>query len=124
MGIEVVRGSSLIDNSPMYLKNIIPLVLLVCLLAQTANALDVEPRRWSHLPLDTHFVGIAYHYGGENEVNGVSKDNRGENQAWGASIAYPLNRQLGVSLTYIENRTQESTGLDSESLAFGVAFSF
>lgn len=69
-------------------------------------------------------VGVAYDYGGENEVNGVSKDNRGENEAWGASIAYPLSRRLGVSLTYIETRTQESTGLDSESLAFGVAFSF
>jgi len=69
-------------------------------------------------------VGVAYDYGGENEVNGVSKDNRGENEAWGASIAYPLSRRLGVSLTYIETRTQESTGLDSESLAFGVSFSF
>jgi hypothetical protein len=69
-------------------------------------------------------VGVAYDYGGENEVNGVNKDNRGKNEAWGASIAYPLSRQLGVSLTYIETRTQESTGLDSESLAFGVALSF
>jgi hypothetical protein len=69
-------------------------------------------------------VGAAYDYGGENEVNGVSKDNRGENVAWGALIAYPLSRRIGISLTYIENRTQESTGLDSESLAFGVAFSF
>jgi len=46
-------------------------------------------------------VGVAYDYGGENEVNGVSKDNRGENEAWGARIAYPLSRRLGVSLTYI-----------------------
>jgi len=44
----------------MNFKNISLLMLLACLLTQTASALDVEPRRWSHLPLDTHFVGMAY----------------------------------------------------------------
>jgi hypothetical protein len=41
----------------MYFKKLIFPVLLVCPLTQTANALDVEPRRWSHLLLDTHFIG-------------------------------------------------------------------
>ena len=27
---------------------------------QTAQALDVEPRRWSHLPVGTSFIGMAY----------------------------------------------------------------
>lgn len=69
-------------------------------------------------------IGVAYDYGGETEVNGVDKDNNKRDEAWGATIAYPLSRQAGVSLSYIETRTRESTGLDSESLALGVAFSF
>ena len=69
-------------------------------------------------------AGIGYDYGGENEVNGVDKDNRRQNEAWGASINYPLSRRLGVSLRYIETRSQEATGFDSESLALGVAYGF
>jgi hypothetical protein len=69
-------------------------------------------------------VGVAYDYGGENEINGEGKDNHQQNEAWGATIAYPLSRRLGVSLSYIETRTQESTGLDSESVALGVSFAF
>ena len=57
-------------------------------------------------------------------MNGVDKDNRKKNEAWGATIAYPLSRQAGVSISYIETRTRESTGLDSDSLAAGIAFSF
>ena len=44
----------------MYLKHICLLVFLSCLLTQTADALDVVLRRWGHLPLDTHFVGLGY----------------------------------------------------------------
>ena len=25
-----------------------------------ADAQELEPRRWSHLPIDTNFVGLAY----------------------------------------------------------------
>ena len=69
-------------------------------------------------------VGAAYDYGGENEINGVDQDNHKQNTAWGASFAYPLNRQLGVSLGYLKTRTEESTGFDSESFSAGIAFSF
>ena len=69
-------------------------------------------------------VGVAYDYGGENEINDVDKDNHRQNTAWGVSIAYPLNPRLGVSLGYHETRTEESTGFDSESLAVGIALSF
>jgi hypothetical protein len=60
-------------------------------------------------------AGIAYDYGGESEVNGDNKDNRQQNEAWGANISYPLSRRVGVSLLYIETKTKRSTGLDSES---------
>ena len=50
----------MIDNNPMNFKNFSLLVLLACLLTQTANALDVDLRRWGHLPVDAHFMGLAY----------------------------------------------------------------
>jgi hypothetical protein len=32
------------------------------LLALPCHAQDIEPRRWSHLPLDTNFLGVGYAY--------------------------------------------------------------
>jgi len=69
-------------------------------------------------------VGVAYDYGGENEVNGDDLDNRQQNTAWGGSFAYPLSPRLGVSFGYIKTRTEESTGRDSESYAAGIVYSF
>ena len=83
----------------------------------TSATYNFEPGFWVG-------AGVAYDYGGESEVNDVDKDDRQQNTAWGVSITYPLNRWIGVSLRYIETRTQESTGLDSESLALGFALSF
>lgn len=36
--------------------------LYLLLLALPCSAQDIEPRRWSHLPLDTNFLGVAYAY--------------------------------------------------------------
>jgi hypothetical protein len=36
--------------------------LCLLLLALPCSAQDIEPRRWSHLPLDTNFLGVAYAY--------------------------------------------------------------
>jgi hypothetical protein len=30
--------------------------------ALSCHAQDIEPRRWSHLPLDTNFLGVGYAY--------------------------------------------------------------
>ena len=69
-------------------------------------------------------VGYAYDYGGESEVNGIKKDNRQQNVAWAASIAYPLSRRAGAKFSYVETETRESTGLDSQSLALAFSVRF
>lgn len=83
----------------------------------TTAAYTFRPGLWAS-------VGYAYDYGGESEVNGVKKDNRQQDVAWAVSIAYPLSRRAGVTFSYIETETRESTGLDSRSigLAFSVRF--
>ena len=90
------------------------LVLLAIVIASVAYSF--KPGLWAG-------VGIGYDYGGESEVNGDNKDNRQQNEGWGATISYPLNKRTGVSLFYFETRTQESTGLDSEGLTVSLSFS-
>jgi hypothetical protein len=37
-------------------------LLGLLLVALPCHAQDIEPRRWSHLPLDTNFLGVGYAY--------------------------------------------------------------
>jgi hypothetical protein len=69
-------------------------------------------------------AGFGYDYGGENSVNGISSDNRMQDIGWALSLAYPINRRSGISFKYIGTRTQESTGLDSDSLSIGLSYSW
>ncbi len=64
-------------------------------------------------------ASVGYGYGGESTVNGVEKHDRKGNLAWALSFSYPITRQLGVKVAYIGTRTQESVGLDSDTIAVG-----
>ena len=64
-------------------------------------------------------ASVGYGYGGESTVNGVEKHDRKGNLAWALSLSCPITRQLGVKVAYIGTRTQESVGLDSDSIAVG-----
>lgn len=66
-------------------------------------------------------ASAGYGYGGQSTVNGVEKDDRKENLAWALSLGYPITRQLGVKVAYVGTRTQESVGLDTDTIA--VSFS-
>jgi len=67
-------------------------------------------------------ASFAYDRGGETTINGVDKDDRQQDIAWALSVAYPLSRTMGLKATYIGSRTQESTGLDSETLSVSLAY--
>ena len=69
-------------------------------------------------------ISYGYDYGGEATVNDVEKDNRQQNEAWAMSLTYPLSPTAGVKLAWIQTKTKDSAGLDSESLAVGFIFSF
>ncbi len=95
------------------------------------NSLEQEPLYIIHGHLIHTFrpgfwvgASIGYDYGGENSVNGVDRDDTQQNIAWALSFAYPINRYSGISVKYIGTRTQQSTGLDSETLSAGLSIAW
>lgn len=67
-------------------------------------------------------ISIGYDYGGENRLNGVDKNDTSQNIGWKLSYAHPINRFLGIKITYLGTRTQESTGSDTDTLAGVISF--
>jgi len=93
------------------------------------NELEQDPL----YTLQTHLVytfrpgiwtaaGIGYAYGGESILNGEEKNDRKGNLVWAISMGYPITRQLGVKVVYLNTRTQETVGQDADSLAVGFSF--
>ncbi|MEA1947034.1 MAG: transporter [Thermodesulfobacteriota bacterium] len=87
------------------------------------NTLEQKPLYIIHCHLIHTFrpglwvgASVGYDYGGENSINGIDKDDKEQNVAWAFSFAYPINRYSGIKVAYIGTRTQESTGLDSDTL--------
>ncbi len=69
-------------------------------------------------------ISAGYDYGGENRLNGVDKDDTKQNIGWKLSYAHPINRYLGLKVTYLGTRTQESTGSDTDTLAVNISFAW
>jgi hypothetical protein len=66
-------------------------------------------------------ASASYDYGGRSKINDVQKDDRKQNLGWALSFGFPLNRHLGVKVAYVGTRTQEDTGIDSDSLIVGAS---
>lgn len=64
-------------------------------------------------------LSAGYDYGGRSTVDGVEKNDRKQNVGWAVSLGFPVARNLGFKLAYIGTRTQESTGIDSDTYAVG-----
>ena len=68
--------------------------MLACAVSNQALAQDLEPRRWTHLPVDTHTVGIGY--SGKtsdiffNPLIGIT-DGTADVNAWLARYGYSFN---------------------------------
>ncbi len=92
------------------------------------NTLEQDPLFITHAHLIYTFrpgfwagVSAAYDYGGETSINGVEKKDRRQDTAWAMNVAYPITVRSGIRLTYINTRTLESTGLDSDTLAVSLS---
>jgi hypothetical protein len=73
---------------------------------------DFRPGVWAGL-------SAGYNHGGKSTVDGTKKDDLKQNLAWALSFGFPLSRHLGVKVAYAGTRTQERTGVDSDTLAIG-----
>lgn len=93
------------------------------------NTLEQEPLYilQSHIiytfsPGQRAFFSVGYDYSGENKLNGVDKDDTKQDIGWKLSYAHPVNRYLGVNVSYLGTRTQVSTGADSDTRVLGMSF--
>lgn len=68
-------------------------------------------------------AGVGYGNGGRTIVNGVPRDNRQENWRIGATIAYPFNKQHGISLT-LGSGFNQGAGADFDTIALGYRFAW
>ena len=92
------------------------------------NKLEQEPLYIIHGHLIYTFrpgvwaaASAGYDYGGRSTVDGTSKDDRKQDLAWACSLGFPVSRQLGGKISYIGTRTQESTGIDSDTFLVGLS---
>ena len=75
-------------------------------------------------PGESVSLSLGYNYGGENTVDGVDKNDRGQNTGWALKYAYPLSTQSGINIAYISSRTHEATGSDTKTLALAMVFAW
>lgn len=69
-------------------------------------------------------VGVGYAWGGLSHINGVNKDDAWGNILSSLSFGFPLSKNQGLKLTYLNGRTQKSTGaaLNTFSLGWSLLF--
>jgi hypothetical protein len=66
-------------------------------------------------------AGVGYGYGGESTIDGDRKRDETNNVIFGAALGVPINRHLGVKIGYLGSRTQNDTGLDSDSVTVAMS---
>jgi hypothetical protein len=67
---------------------------------------------------------VGYDKGARNKVNGIAKDDKQQNIDSAFSLAYPFNRYSGFNFGYLATRTQESVGLDSDTLSAALSLAW
>jgi hypothetical protein len=81
--------------------------------------LNLGTNRWIIRPQ----LGVTRH-GANATVNGVDEGARVENWMTALSLGVPINRQHGVKIAWLRNRTQNDTGADFDSLVFAWSMMF
>ncbi len=66
-------------------------------------------------------MGLGYGKGGQSIVNGVPRDTEQENSRFGATFAYPFNKQHGIRVTFV---TANNSGAGAEFDAFGLRYQY
>jgi hypothetical protein len=66
-------------------------------------------------------ASAGYDYGGRSTVDGTKKDDRKQDLGWALSCGMPFSRHFGAKIAYVGTRTQEATGVDSDSFIVGLS---
>ena len=64
-------------------------------------------------------ASAGYDFGGKSTLDGVEKDDRKGNLSWALSLGFPITPKLGVKVAYIQTRTQEPVGKDTDTIIVG-----
>lgn len=62
--------------------------------------------------------------GGENQINGIDRNDPRRESYWALSLGFPINRQQGIKLAWVGSRTHQDTGFDSRNLLLGWSLMF
>jgi hypothetical protein len=66
-------------------------------------------------------ISLGYGRGGQTFANGIPRATEQENSRFGATFAYPFNRQHGIRVTVV---TANNSGAGAEFNAFGVSYQY
>jgi hypothetical protein len=69
-------------------------------------------------------LGVGYGWGGLSHINGVSKEDEWSNFLTALSFGLPLSQTQGVKFTYLNGRTQKSTGAKVNTFSLGWSLRF
>ena len=69
-------------------------------------------------------VSVGYDHGDENRLNGVDKNDTKQDIGWKISYVHPINRSIGIKVTYLGTYTQEATGADTDTLSVSTSFAW
>ncbi|WP_136037991.1 hypothetical protein [Candidatus Colwellia aromaticivorans] len=79
---------------------------------------DLEPCRWTPVPLDMQVIGIGYGIGGGSKIESVSKNDKKHTLLSALSFGMPISRSQSIKFVYIYQKSNSSIGVDSNSLTF------
>ena len=69
-------------------------------------------------------AGVAYGWGGESEIDSLSKDDERGDLLFGASLGVPVSGSQSIAIRYIGRRTQKDIGLDDDGLVLSWTIRF
>lgn len=69
-------------------------------------------------------LSSGYGHGGDNTINGVSKDDDGRISFWAASFGMPLSQRQTIKISYAKSQTNTNVGSDLDTIlaAWTMAF--
>lgn len=69
-------------------------------------------------------LSAGYDWGGQSRINGEKKDDRRQDVLYALSAGMPLSRTSSVKIAYVNSRTREEVGSNSDNIAIAYSWIF